>query len=112
MDLQIEHSRYQEKLLEKSKHASSAYVKGDYEEAILLYTEALSLDPNNHVFLTNRSDVYLKTKQYELALEDGKFAAHLQPNSSKVCLFLLSYFLYIIPTFKILMFMHFPKMYL
>ena len=70
--------------LERGKLATQACQRGDFDEASLLYTEAISLDPRNHVFYTNRSAVYLRTKQYDLALEDGKKAAELKPNWQKV----------------------------
>lgn len=70
--------------LEKSKRASQACERGDFEEAVLLYTEAIGLDPNNHVLYTNRSAVYIKTKQFALALDDGRKATELQPKWQKV----------------------------
>ncbi|CAB3983101.1 tetratricopeptide repeat 28-like isoform X1 [Paramuricea clavata] len=83
MALQIEKPSNRELSLERSKLATHACQRGAFDEAALLYTEAISLDPNNHVLYTNRSAVYLKTKQYDLALEDGKKAAELKPNWQK-----------------------------
>ena len=85
MAFQSETTSSRQLSLEKSQLASHACKRGDFEEAGLLYTEAISLDPNNHVLYTNRSAVYLKTKQFDLAFEDGKKAAELQPNWQKVC---------------------------
>jgi stress-induced-phosphoprotein 1 len=70
--------------LERSKVASRACERGAFDEAASLYTEAISLDPHNPVLYTNRSAVYLRTKQYELALGDGKKAVELKPNWQKV----------------------------
>lgn len=84
MALHIEKPTNRELSLERSKLASHACQRGAFDDAALLYTEAISLDPNNHVLYTNRSAVYLKTKQFNLALEDGKTAAELKPNWQKV----------------------------
>lgn len=70
--------------LKKSQLATKACERGKFEEAVLLYTEAIVLDTSNHVHYANRSAVYIKTKQFALALEDGKKAAELQPKWSKV----------------------------
>ena len=84
MALHVEKPTNRELSLDRSKLASHACQRGAFDEAALLYTEAISLDPNNHVLYTNRSAVYLKTKQFDLALEDGKKAAELKPNWQKV----------------------------
>lgn len=70
--------------LKKGQLASKACERGKFEEAALLYTEAIVLDTSNHVLYANRSAVYMKTNQFGLALEDGKKAAELQPKWSKV----------------------------
>lgn len=85
MALQVEQSAKRQASIEKSKLASLACERGAFEEAVLYYDEAISLDPTNHVLYTNRSAIYLKTKQYELAFEDGKRSAELKPNWQKVC---------------------------
>ena len=84
MASQIEIVSNREQSLQRSKLASRACERGAFDEAVLLYTEAISLDSSNHVLYTNRSAVYLKTKQYALALEDGRKAAELKPNWQKV----------------------------
>jgi tetratricopeptide (TPR) repeat protein len=84
MALQIGKPTNRELSLERSKLASQACERGAFDEAAVLYGEAISLDPHNPVLYTNRSAVYLKTKQYDLALEDGKKSAELKPNWQKV----------------------------
>ena len=61
-----------------------AVEKGDYNKALQLYTEALALDPANHILYTNRSAAYAKTKQFERALKDARKARTLNPKWAKV----------------------------
>lgn len=56
---------------------------GKYTEAIVHYTHALSLDPNNHFLYSNRSLAFLKEQQYYLALQDAKQSIKLQPGWAK-----------------------------
>ncbi|XP_066151210.1 stress-induced-phosphoprotein 1-like [Euwallacea fornicatus] len=48
-------------------------------EAILHYTAAIKLDPQNHVLYSNRSFVHLLMKHYFLALTDAKETITLSP---------------------------------
>ena len=57
---------------------------GDLAKAVECYTEAISLDPSNHVFYSNRSAAYAKDKKYEQALADAKKCVELKPDWSKV----------------------------
>ena len=71
--------------LEKARLAGEACSRGEFEQAVELYTEAINLDPQNHVLYGNRSAAFIRTRQYERALEDGRYAVQLQPGWSKVC---------------------------
>jgi len=65
--------------LEKARLAGDACSRGEFELAVELYTEAINQDPRNHVFYSNRSAAFIKTQQFEQALEDGKATERLQP---------------------------------
>ena len=75
--------------LEKAKLAGEACTRGDFEAAVQLYSEAIELDPENHVLYSNRSAAYIRALEYSRALDDGRRAAELQPNWSKVSLLII-----------------------
>lgn len=70
--------------LEKAKLAGEACSRGEFILAVELYTDAINLDPQNHVLYGNRSAAFIRTRQFERALEDGRYAVQLQPSWSKV----------------------------
>ncbi|PIK61936.1 hypothetical protein BSL78_01161 [Apostichopus japonicus] len=51
--------------------------KGDYKAAIELFSQAISLDPNDHRFFGNRSYCFDQTGLYEKALKDAERAINL-----------------------------------
>ena len=51
----------------------------DYSKAILLYTEALAVDENNHLVLGNRSLANYKLGKFEDALTDAERAVCIAP---------------------------------
>lgn len=67
-------------LKEKGNAALSA---GLYEQAIGYYTQAIYLDPKNHVLYSNRSAAHAKAANYEAALEDANTTVSLNPTWSK-----------------------------
>jgi len=67
----------------KSK-ANAAFTAGNNDEAIHLYTQAITLDENNHVLFSNRSAAYAKTNKYEDALKDAEKCITLKPDFVKV----------------------------
>lgn len=70
--------------VEKARLAGDACSRGEFQLAVELYTEAINLDPQNHVLFGNRSAAFIRTRQFERALEDGKYAAQFHPGWSKV----------------------------
>lgn len=51
---------------------NAALASGKLEEAISLYSKALTLDPDNHVLYSNRSAVFAKAGKYLEALQDAE----------------------------------------
>jgi len=61
-----------EEALLRKKLGNEAYEAKDYPRAIQLYTEAIELDPENHVYYSNRSVAYGMNKEWEKAKEDAE----------------------------------------
>jgi stress-induced-phosphoprotein 1 len=54
-----------------------------YDEAIAAYTEAINLDPKDHVFFSNRSAAYLSKGDASSALADGQRCIELKGDWAK-----------------------------
>lgn len=67
-------------------HAAAQYLlgKGDTEDAINHYRQALNFSPENFGLLLNLSVLYLRTSQFTLALDPLEHARRLSPNSPDV----------------------------
>ncbi|KAK4686218.1 stress-induced-phosphoprotein 1, partial [Tremellales sp. Uapishka_1] len=63
--------------------ANKAFAAKDYPAATKLYTEAIAVDPTNHVLFSNRSASKAGQKDYEGALEDAEKTIELSPSFSK-----------------------------
>ncbi|KAH9502431.1 Tetratricopeptide repeat protein 28 [Bulinus truncatus] len=70
---------YLQKLLESSE----AVKTGNFRRAVQLYTEAIELDPENHILFTNRSAAHLKNGQLEKSLADARKARTICPKWGK-----------------------------
>lgn len=57
---------------------------GNFSEAILHYSFAIKLNPNEATFYSNRSLAFLKLKQLYYANEDADKAIQLKPDWAKV----------------------------
>lgn len=64
---------------------NAALAAGNYDQAIEHYTQAIALDPNNHVLYSNRSAAYAKQGKYQNALEDAESTVKIKPDWPKVC---------------------------
>jgi Putative Zn-dependent protease, contains TPR repeats len=62
---------------------NKAFAAKDFDQAIQHYTNAIKIDPNNHVFFSNRSASYASKKQYTEAIADAKQCIKLNPSFIK-----------------------------
>ncbi|RVE50282.1 hypothetical protein evm_005117 [Chilo suppressalis] len=69
--------------VEKVRASNAACQAGDFATAVALYTDALTLDPANHILYSNRSAARLKQGQFAAALQDASRARELCPNWPK-----------------------------
>jgi len=72
-----------EKALEAKAKGNVEFQAGNYAEAIKHFTEAISHDPTDHVFFSNRSACYASLGKYKEALEDGSECVRLKPDWPK-----------------------------
>ncbi|CAK1581070.1 unnamed protein product [Parnassius mnemosyne] len=69
---------------EELKNKGNECVKdGKFIEAVLHYTHAIKMDPNNYVLYSNRSYAFLKLDQHYLSLQDANETVKLQPQWAK-----------------------------
>jgi len=73
-----------EPMAEEAKAKGNAAMgQRNFEEAIKHYSEAIALDPNNHVLYSNRSAAYASLEKYEEALQDGEKTIEVKPDWGK-----------------------------
>jgi len=71
------------KALEAKAKGNAAFSAKSFKEAIEHFSEAITHDPRDHVFFSNRSACYASLEQYEKALEDGSECVKLKPDWPK-----------------------------
>ncbi|XP_050299963.1 tetratricopeptide repeat protein 28 isoform X2 [Anthonomus grandis grandis] len=69
--------------LEKVRQSNAACQNGDFATAVALYTDALQLDPTNHILYSNRSAARVKQGLFSQALQDAITARDLCPSWPK-----------------------------
>ncbi|GAB7350207.1 hypothetical protein MBLNU459_g0866t1 [Dothideomycetes sp. NU459] len=55
----------------------------DFQGAVQKFTEAIELDPQNHVLYSNRSGAYASLKDFKSALEDANKTTEIKPDWAK-----------------------------
>ena len=63
----------------KKAEGNKAYAKKDYSAAIQFYSEAIELDPSNHVYYSNRSASFLEAGRFKEAKLDGERCIAMGP---------------------------------
>ncbi|XP_056450947.1 stress-induced-phosphoprotein 1 [Gadus chalcogrammus] len=72
-----------EKVSALKDEGNKALSAGKVDEAVRCYTEALALDPSNHVLFSNRSAAHAKKGAYESALQDACQTITIKPDWGK-----------------------------
>ncbi|XP_021199233.3 stress-induced-phosphoprotein 1 [Helicoverpa armigera] len=72
-----------EQVNQLKEKGNAALSWGKFDEAVKYYTEAIALDPQNHVLYSNRSAAYAKDENYAAALADADQTIALNPTWSK-----------------------------
>lgn len=62
---------------------NAAFAAKDFNKAIGLFTQAIELDPSNHVLYSNRSACYASQKNFDKALEDAIRTTEIKPDWAK-----------------------------
>ncbi|KAJ2883894.1 Hsp90 cochaperone, partial [Coemansia asiatica] len=68
---------------ELKAQGNAAFAAGNHEEAIKLFTQAIELDPTNHVLYSNRSASLASLKKYDEALTDAEKTVEIKPDWPK-----------------------------
>ena len=62
---------------------NQAFQAGDVQGAISFFTQAIDLDPDNHVFYSNRAAAYMKADSKSKALHDAEKCVEMAPEWAK-----------------------------
>ncbi|KAJ1822164.1 Hsp90 cochaperone [Coemansia sp. RSA 2598] len=68
---------------ELKAQGNAAFAAGNHDEAIKLFTQAIELDPTNHVLYSNRSASLASLKKYDEALKDAEKTIEIKPDWPK-----------------------------
>jgi len=75
--------RHQARVDFKKKAGNDAFKSGDYQQAAVLYTEALALDDTVGALYSNRAACFLKLGRYAQARDDALKCTQLSPDFAK-----------------------------
>ncbi|XP_078159764.1 ankyrin repeat family protein [Carex rostrata] len=78
-------SEEKKRSMEAKQRGDEAFKRKDFQTAIDAYTQAIDLDPNEAVLLSNRSLCWLRLGQGEHALEDARACRALRHDWHKAC---------------------------
>merc|ERR1712176_655456 len=73
----------QRESLECKERAIEHFNEQNYKGAVDLLKKAIKLDPENHIFYSNRAAAYMALEAYEKALANADECARLQPTWAK-----------------------------
>ena len=76
-------SSYKEHAERAKDEGNALFQAGKTEEAILLYNQAIDLDPDNHLYYSNRSAAHMKNDSKSKALHDAEKCVALAPTWPK-----------------------------
>lgn len=62
---------------------NAAFSAGKFDEAVTHFTDAIAVDPQNHVLYSNRSAAYASQQKFQEALEDAEKVVELKPDWPK-----------------------------
>ncbi|KAK5198256.1 Hsp90 cochaperone [Exophiala xenobiotica] len=62
---------------------NKAFAAKDFTTAVEKFSQAIELDPSNHVLYSNRSGAYASLKDYQHALEDANKTTEIKPDWAK-----------------------------
>jgi len=62
---------------------NKAIAEKNFDEAIKHFTEAIEIEPANHILYSNRSAAYASKKEYESALKDAEKTTEIKPDWAK-----------------------------
>jgi len=73
-------SETEAKYKEIIQKAKDSFKNSDYNSAIQFFTEAINLQPSNHLLYSNRSACYTEIGNYEKAIQDAIKCLEINPN--------------------------------
>ncbi|KIW70333.1 hypothetical protein PV04_02612 [Phialophora macrospora] len=62
---------------------NKAFAAKDFKTAVEKFSQAIELDPTNHVLYSNRSGAYASLKDYQAALDDANKTTEIKPDWAK-----------------------------
>ena len=72
-----------EEALELKNKGNKAFQEGKFDESIEFFSDAIAINPNDHVYYSNRSGAYASKKDYQKAFEDSAKCVEIKPDWAK-----------------------------